>query len=671
MQRAVESLVAVLDQYATELPNGVPFCYLEDGEANERPLTYQKFKANARAIGGFLQSKGLQGKVVLLLFPQGLEYLIALFGCFYAGAIAVPAYPPRNNRNLKRLLLIMENCGAEHILADRDGINHILRMKRDFSDYRLYPYEEALEADLQRQERSVTPDDIAYLQYTSGSTQVPKGVVVTHRNLVENIKGLKETYYPYELKAMVSWIPMYHDMGLLSMLTTFTLKEVCCYFMSPAHFVQRPARWLQAISKYEAQYTVGPNFAYDLCCEKVSEADLQGVDLRCLKSMTNGSEPVRLSTIMEFYEKFAPFNLSFLAFCPGYGLAEATLGVSVLGAAENIRVVSKEAFPRTSRPLTVEDIPLEDADDYWVGCGHVVQNADVQIVDTASGQAVEDGEEGEVWVHHDGFVSQGYWNNKEASEQTFGNQLPDKAGKRYLRTGDLGFKLDGQLFITGRIKDMVIIRGQNFYPQDIELAAAQAHEALENNACAAFTLEEENRERLVLVQEVKRTKWRQADPDAVVLAIRQRLAEEFEISPYRIALIRPMSLPKTSSGKVQRYAAKAQLQKGELRILQHWKAQDSRPEPELNTIEGNSISPALIIAWLRQNIAEKTEMKQEEIDPLASIKDYPLESVDAIFLSNELSEWLGLTLTPDTFWAFDTIEELADFLHRKYQEAQS
>jgi len=664
-----ESLLAVLDKRAETEPGGVPFCYLADGEQEEQPLTYQAFESKAKALAASLQAEGLKGKRVLLLFPQGNEYLVALFGCFYAGVIAVPAYPPRNNRNLRRLLSIMENCGSRHIMSDRDGIAHIQQLKQDFSAYELLAFEDRVEAGKEWQAWPVPLDDVAYLQYTSGSTGAPKGVIITHRNLVENVKGLRETYRPYTLDTMVTWIPMYHDMGLLSMMTALTIGGGTCYFMSPVHFVQKPARWLQAISKYGAQYSVGPNFAFDLCCEKIADRDIADLDLSCLKSITSGSEPVRLSTLINFHKKFSPCGFDFMAFCPGYGLAEATLGVSTLSANEPVQIVHKEDMGN-SRTLDGKQLYVEQPAQYWVGCGHTVQGADVQIVNPQSLEALPKGQEGEIWVHHGGFVAQGYWNNEAATAHTFGNELAGQPGKRYMRTGDLGFLQAGQLYVTGRIKDMIIIRGANYYPQDIERVVEDAHGALEQNACAAFAHEAGAQEQLIVVQEVKRTEWRAADPEEVIQAIRQQLSEVFEIAPHQIVLIRPMSLPKTSSGKVQRQATREAWMQGDLRVLKEWTAKVAEPETTAGGEMPPEVTVASIISVIRQRVAEKAKVPLEEVKPEAAVQDYPLESIEAIFLSDELSEWLGLKLTPDTIWALGSIEELANFLYERYQEEQ-
>lgn len=663
-----ESLVDVLRSFADSNPEGTPFCYLADGETEEQPLSYQAFDEQAQAVAAELQARQLQGERVLLLFPQGLEYLISLFGCFYAGAIAVPAYPPRSNHNLLRLLAIMDSCEARHILADQDGISHIQRLKQDFSGYELLAYEDLVAAGSTWDERPISGEATAYLQYTSGSTGTPKGVIVTHANMMANIEGLKETYYPYSANRMVSWIPMYHDMGLLSMMTAFTIPKSTCYFMSPVHFVQKPARWLQAMSRYRANYSVGPNFAYDLCCEKVSEADMEGLDLSALKSITTGSEQVRLSTLRNFYQKFSAYGFDFMAFCPGYGLAEATLGVSVLSANEQVQIVPKTGDQQPIY-LDEQDLDIDEPDQYWVSNGHIVRGADVKIVDAKTQMPMPESQEGEIWVHHPGFVSKGYWGQPEASKAAFYNYLPGDTERRYLRTGDLGFLLNGEVFVTGRLKDMIIIRGRNYYPQDIELAVTQAHPALSLNACAAFAVDSGQREALVIVQEVSRTAWREAVPEAVIEAIRQTLAEAFEIQAARIFLIRPISLPKTSSGKIQRYAARQQMLDGQLRVLHAWE-QTETAATEAEDLENGPITQTSITVWLQQKIAEKARMSVQDIDLNQSVKDYPLESIDAIFLSDELSEWLEVKVSPDTFWAFSSISELAAFLAEQHQASK-
>ncbi len=666
----MENLVDLLQHRAQEAPDFTPFIFLKDGVSDEQPLSHRYFDEQARRVAAHLQSRGLKGERLLLLFPQGIEYLIALFGCFYAGVIAVPAYPPRNNRNLLRLKAIMKDCDAGAILADQKGIEYMAGMKEDFSGYTFLPLEELMDKPAEWQPHRVALSDIAYLQYTSGSTGDPKGVIIRHENVMANVYGCMQTYIP-GLKRVVSWIPMYHDMGLISMLSYFVTGNVKCYFMAPVHFIQRPVRWLTAATHYQAEFILGPNFAFDLCCEKITDEQLDGLDLSSIRSVVSGSERVRWRTIQAFCERFGPVGFPKTGFLPSFGLAEATLIVTTSALDQKAKVKA----PESGHSLVDWDAPSLHAanpEQVQVSNGKPVDGAKVIIVDAGTKERCAEGTEGEIWASYPGSIASGYWERPEESKETFGNYTAAGDGP-YLRTGDLGFLIDGELFITGRSKDLIIIRGANYYPDDIEEVVAQAHPALQDNGCAAFAIEQAGSERLVIVQEVRRTEWRNADEQEVVGAIRQSVSEVFEIQPYAIALIRPMSLPKTSSGKVQRYAAREDYRNGTLRAVHEW------AQPEVNPAQPGHIpdpgttgfgAPA-IVQWLQQQIAEKVKMPAEHIKATDPVKAYPLESVDAVFISDELSDWLKLRLTPDTFWAFDSIQELAEHLLKQYQETHA
>jgi len=662
------SLVGVLRAYALSHPNSIPFTYLADGEQEEQNLTYAEFDQQARKIAASLQAQHLEGERVLLLFPQGLEYLIALFGCFYAGVIAVPAYPPRNNRNLKRLLSIMADCNARYFLTDRACAAHMQQMKQDFSAYQFLVYEDLGRTDADWKERAVKADDIAYLQYTSGSTGNPKGVIIRHQYMVVNAKQCQSSYSD-DMYCALNWIPMYHDMGLMSMMSYF-MRNARCYFMSPAHFVQKPLRWLQAISRYGVQFTLAPNFAFDLCCEKIDDTKLDGLNLSTLKDVITGSERVRLPTMIAFHNKFKKCGFHIDAFIPSYGLAEATLIVTTTGPGHSPVVVPHHDLNR-ARTLDESDLRMDGSQEYHLSNGLPVAGASIKIVSPQTRQPMEESEEGEIWVHFPGSVSEGYWEKEQVSQEVFHNYLPGEEGKRYLRTGDLGFLKNGELFVTGRIKDMIIVRGSNYYPQDIEFEVQASHKALEQNAGAAFAVEAEGQEQLTIVQEVKRSAWRTVDPDETIEALRQAVANTFEIMPHHIMLIRPMSLPKTSSGKIQRNTTRQQLLEGKLRVIREWQQSAEKEEQSVEDIEAGQVDKNSIQLWLQRKIAEKAKMQPDEIVMDASARDYPLESVDAVYITTELSDWLKVDLNADVFWAFDTIGELVDFLYDKYQEVQS
>ncbi len=663
----MENLVDLLQRRAKEAPEFTPFIFLRDGVSDEQPLSHRLFDEQARCVAAHLQARGLKGERLLLLFPQGIEYLIALFGCFYAGVIAVPAYPPRNNRNLLRLQAIMKDCDARFILADQKGVEYMEGMREDFSAYTFLPMEELTGTPAEWVPHQVGLDDVAYLQYTSGSTGDPKGVIIRHENVMANVYGCMQTYIP-NLKRVVSWIPMYHDMGLISMLSYFVLGNVECYFMAPVHFIQRPVRWLMAATRYRAEFILGPNFAFDLCCEKIADEQLENIDLSSIRSVVSGSERVRWRTIQAFCERFGPVGFPKTGFLPSFGLAEATLIVTTSALDKKAKVKA----PESGQSLLAWDDPaLQGAnpEQVQVSNGEPVNGAKVVIIAAGTTEPCPEGTEGEIWVSYINSIASGYWERPAESKDIFDNYTATGDGP-YLRTGDLGFLMDGELFITGREKDLIIIRGANYYPDDIEEVVEHAHPALQDNGCAAFAIEKSGRERLVLVQEVRRTEWRNADEQEVVDAIRQAVSEVFEIQPYAIALIRPMSLPKTSSGKVQRYAAREDYQNGALRIMHEWiqpeaTAISAGPVPEPGTAE---FGVPAIVQWLQQQIAEKVKMPAAQIKATDPVKAYPLESVDAVFISDELSDWLKLRLTPDTFWAFDSIQELAEHLFKQYQE---
>lgn len=663
----MDNLVELLQRRAQEAPDFTPFIFLRDGVSDEQPLSHRLFDEQARRVAAHLQAQGLKGERLLLLFPQGIEYLIALFGCFYAGVIAVPAYPPRNNRNLLRLKAIMQDCDARFILADQKGVEYMEGMQEDFSAYTFLPMEKLMGAPAEWVPHPVSPEDIAYLQYTSGSTGDPKGVIIRHENVMANIAGCMHTHIS-DLSRSVSWIPMYHDMGLISMLTYLVQGGVKCYFMSPVHFIQQPVRWLAAVSRYQAEFTLGPNFAFDLCCEKITDEQLEGLDLSSIRSVVSGSERVRWRTIQAFCERFGQVGFPKTGFLPSFGLAEATLIVTTSALDQKARVYCPEAG-QSLLAWDAEALQNANPEQVQVSNGKPVDGAEVVIVDAQTKALCPEGAEGEIWTAYPSSIASGYWERPEESKKTFENYTASGQGP-YLRTGDLGFLMDGELFITGREKDLIIIRGANYYPDDIEEVVEQAHPALQDNGCAAFAVEQSGGERLVLVQEVRRTEWRNADEQKVVDAIRQAVSEVFEIQPYAIALIRPMSLPKTSSGKVQRYAAREDYQNGALRMMHEWTQPEATPTGAGPVPEPGAADfgvPA-IVQWLQQQIAEKVKMPVEQIKATDPVKAYPLESVDAVFISDELSDWLKLRLTPDTFWAFDSIQELAEHLFRQYQE---
>ncbi len=574
--------VSCLSTLATERPDGIAFIYLADGEQSEIRWTFGQLDQQARAIAQRLQSSGMEGERAILLFPPGLDFIASLFGCFYAGVVAVPAYPPRRNRNVRRIHTIAKDANAKVAITVRDQIERIDRFIDDAPQLRDLDWFAADGMDLSSASQWIQPeihrDSLAVLQYTSGSTGSPKGVMLTHGNLIANCAWITEAFGTRKHEVGLSWLPMYHDMGLVGgVLNPIFVNcpnsgsECFNLIMSPTAFLQKPARWLEAISRYQVSISGGPNFAYDYCTKKITEEESERMDLGSWEVAFNGAEPVRASTIQNFSRRFARCGFRQEAFYPCYGMAESTLMIT--GNERYERPVSR-CFdgPRLDDRDVVSVEPIDPNARQLVGCGRPAAMTSVRIVDPETRRECPLGRVGEIWVSG-ASVARGYLNQEQITEETFcakpaGLPSADTQHLNYLRTGDLGFFHDGQLFVTGRLKDLIIVRGVNRYPQDIELTIEQSDERLRTGAAAAFAVEMDGRERLILVSEVERVadnNW-----DEVIGAVRRNVTATHELAPDGILLIRAGSIPKTSSGKIQRHACRAGFLENSLMVIADW-----------------------------------------------------------------------------------------------------
>lgn len=538
------TMVELLRLRATEHPGRLAFTFLANGESEAGSLTWGDLDARARAIAARLQGLAASGERALLLHPPGLEMITAFFGCLYAGVIAVPLFPPRPNRPLPRLQSIARDARATLALTTsdvQDDLQRRVRQTPELAGLRWLATDQVSETAPWRAP-SLDGDSLAYLQYTSGSTSTPKGVMVTHENLVENERMLVHAWGNHEDATIVSWLPLYHDMGLIGVVLQAVYTAAHCVLMPPVSFLQQPLRWLKAVSRYRARFSGGPNFAYDLCARKVTAAQKAELDLSGWEVAFSGSEPIRAETLRRFAAVFEPCGFRWEAFCPGYGLAEATLAVSSCRWTDAPRIVE------SSRPS--------------VGCGAELPGSRIAIVDPGTGVRCAPGQEGEIWVSGP-HVARGYWGRLEESLDTFGARLADPDEGPFLRTGDLGFLLDGELHVSGRIKDLIILDGRNLYPQDVEETVEECHPGLRTAGGAAFSVDDGEQERLVVVHEVDRH-TREDEHAEIVAAVRQAVAEEHDARVWRVCLIRPGTLPKTSSGKVQRQACRAAFLAGSL-----------------------------------------------------------------------------------------------------------
>ena len=673
---ALETLVELLQQRAQHQPQRLAYRFLLDGELDAVEITYAELDCQARAIATLLSPAAL-GQRVLLLYPPGLDYIAAFFGCLYAGAIAVPAYPPtsaRMDRTLPRRLRAIVQDAQPLVALTNTAIlplgEALAAQDPAMGAVRWLPTD-TLDDDLA--DRWTAPDvsgaTLAFLQYTSGSTATPKGVMLTHGNLLHNLLLIKESIQANEHSQGVIWLPPYHDMGLIGGILQPMYSGFPVTLMSPLSFLQRPMRWLEAISRYRGTIGAGPNFAYDLCARKATPEQIAALDLSSWTVALNGAEPIRTDSLERFAAAFEPCGFRRETFYPCYGLAEATLIVSggQMSASPIVRSFDAEAIGRNE--VTAPTTPSEART--LVGCGVTLRDQRIVIANPQTGAECQPGEIGEIWVRGPS-VARGYWDRPETTEQTFGARLAGSGEGPFLRTGDLGFLDNGELFVTGRLKDLIIIRGRNLYPQDIELTVEQSHFALRPGGGAAFAIDVNDEERLVVVQEVER-QHRKADVAEVAAAIRAAIAEQHEAQVYAVALLKPGSVPKTSSGKIQRHACREGFLENTLDVIAVSTLDeaaviadgaDDLTREALLALPNAEQHPRLT-AYLQAQVARvlRTAAAQVAIDqPISALG---LDSLGAVDLQHTIESHLGVVVPMTSFLQGASIAEVADDVLRE------
>ena len=671
---AAATLVDLLRWRAHHQPDRLAYTFLKDGEEEEAQYTYAELDRKARTIAANLSKEGRVGDRALLLYPAGLEYIAAFFGCLYAGIIAVPAYPPRRNRSLNRIEGIVSDAQARFTLTTshiRSDIERSFSEDPVLKDMNVVSTDGLLLSDsTQWVEPDLNGDSLAFLQYTSGSTGTPKGVMVSHGNLLHNEAQLLDAFGTSENSTVVGWLPLYHDMGLIGNVLHPMFVGFPCYLMAPVAFLQKPIRWLQVISRYGATISGGPNFAYDLCVRKTTPQQRAELDLSSWNLAFNGAEPVHPQTLRRFSEAFKVAGFSENSFSPCYGLAEATLFVSsdALGAPIRIHRVKASSLEQN----LVEHAEGDPQDTRsLVSCGQPWHNQSLYIVDAESGKPCPSGRVGEIWIHGDS-VAKGYWGRKEETKSTFEAPLPGLNGRSALRTGDLGFIEDGHLYVTGRLKDLIIIRGRNHYPQDIEKTVEDSHEALEKGACAAFSFDDSGVERLGIAIEVKRVHLRTLDADEVVKAIRRAVSEVHELQVYTVLLLKPKRIPKTSSGKIQRRACRLGYLQGTLNTigthsLEKLDVEDGDVTEAFLDRGALSVLPpserkTLVSFFLQQLVAKSLKVNVSDVDPKHSLSTLGMDSLDTIELKLEIERNLRMTVPMDEALNDMSVTDLADKL---------
>ena len=552
------NLIDLLRDRAAAQPEAPAFTFLQSGEHEGAAMTWSALDVRSRAIAAAIQSRTAPGDRVLILLPPGLDFIPAFFGALYAGAVAIPAYAPsgsRADRTSARLRGMISDAGVTLVASSTALHARASMLQATVPELAGLPWVEVDAVEDSRAESWRIPrcsgDTLALLQYTSGSTAVPRGVMVTHGNLLHNLAHSAASAGHTTDTVSVSWLPVNHDMGLIDGVLQPVFSGYPAYLMAPAAFLQRPSRWLQAISRYGATHSGGPNFAYDLCVRRVADDERDALDLSTWRIAFNGSEPIRRSTMERFHRAFAQCGFPWRAFRPAYGLAESTLLVTSTAPGE---------------PLSFLDVEPGRS---VVSCGAVNGASRVRIVDPTTHAAVADGGVGEIWVAS-GSVAAGYWNRPRETADTFEGFIDGVKGP-YLRTGDLGCIVNRQLFVTGRIKDVLIVRGVKHYPQDIEATAEAAHHALRPGCCAAFRVEHFGGEAVAIAAEVEpRQPIDAQELDGAIDAIRRDVAAVHQVTPASISLVTAGSLPKTTSGKLQRFLCREGVASGNFEILASW-----------------------------------------------------------------------------------------------------
>ncbi len=677
-QENFASFVELLGKRASQHPAKPALGYLRDGQTDEVWRTFGQLDSKARAVAAELQRSGHAGRAALLMYGPGLEFVAALLGCLYAGVVAVPVCLPRPRRSFERLEGIASDCGAELVLTSRSLLPSLREraIAHRCLDRARWSTTDDVEPDAAADWNPFYPDAnaTACIQYTSGSAAEPKGVILTHGNLLFNSQLIHEAFGHGPDSVGLIWLPHYHDMGLIGGILQPLFGAFPTVLMSPLHVVQQPLRWLEAVSRFRATTSGGPNFVYELCVQRIEHEQCQGLDLSSWQIAFNGAEPIRSETLERFADKFARYGFRLEAFFPCYGLAEATLFVSggprsVSPSVERLRKTALESHQVSGANGDTEDVVRV------VGCGSPPLTQRVAIVDPNSLSPCPEDRVGEIWVSGPS-VASGYWNRPRETTETFRAHIANNGDERYLRTGDLGFLKGDQLFVTGRLKDLLIIDGRNCYPQDIELTVEKCHPSLRFHCGAAFLTGDFDRE-LVVVQEVERN-GRGVDVDAVFSSIRRAVSEEHEVSIESIVLVKTGGVPKTSSGKIRRRRCRELYLRGELPVVACWQHADAVPRLSGGCAECDAECPESVAsgvdcrveragledaeavqAWLVDRIARRIQCEPCRIDIRQPFAWYGLQSRDALELSGELENRLGRRLSPTLLYDCPTIESLA------------
>ncbi|WP_445374997.1 aminotransferase class I/II-fold pyridoxal phosphate-dependent enzyme [Photorhabdus tasmaniensis] len=649
----MNAICQMIEKRASETAGELIFKFLCDGESEKEQLSWKDLHQGQKSIAYYLQQYCQPGERVIIMLPSGLLFVQTMAACLYSSVVAVPVNHSRpNGKGWDTMIKIIMNSDAKLIITSSEQIEKIkqaLAKVNSLNNVIVICPEDLINAKESAPYR--TGSNLALLQYTSGSTGDPKGVMVSHENLMSNLESIKNRFSCSQEGCGVIWLPPYHDMGLLGGILQPLYSGIPVVLMPPTSVIQQPIRWLKAISKYKATISGGPNFIYEQSVERISNKDLEVIDLSSWKNAFCGAEPVRADVIQRFYDRFSPYGFNKEAIYPCYGLAESTLYVS--GPVTNSSGMKVENF--NSKALSEGNvIKANKADDNAVLISHGKpdENHEIIICNPDTSEILPEGKVGEIWVKGPS-VTYGYWSNEIATDNTFNQYTSDNKGP-YLRSGDLGFLFDDELYISGRIKDLIIIRGKNHYPQDIENTSHMTDPSLISGGSIAFS----DDKGVVVIQEVKRIEINKINTQEIIKKIRVNVTNHHEVSVSKVILIKPGGILKTSSGKVRRKAMQEMFNSGKLIAIDEWHTQSANSDKKNNNEDSHSsVIRNWFDHWLMRETGETlADIKSEEF----RLEHLPIDSLQKATL---LADFSDLTSHPLPSDMFDRHEYLGSFLN--------
>ncbi len=648
--KSYQTLVEIVQDFVKKHPDFI--VYVDKTEKEEKSMNYKELDHRANSIAFDLKKSINKGDRVILLFHNSLAFVEAFFGTLYAGGIPVPTYPPLNNTSAERLDHIFKDSGSSCILTYSPLYKKIVELYSDYN-YQIYNVDEIQHDHPPKFDVKLTGDDIAFIQYTSGSTGDPKGVLISHSNVIYNLRKIQRSTNPKLTNRIALWMPNYHDMGLIGGILTSVCDIATLYIMKPIDFIRNPYSWLKLMSDHKCTASLAPNFAFNYCYEKISEDKVSTLDLSHASSIFNGAEPINKTVFDRFFEKFAPTGIKKQAINFCYGLAEATLLVTVVDYAHAV-----EFYTFDGHALAKGKVKIANIQDQHVvtlaNCGKTMLDTVVRIVNPDTHLACSDDEVGEIWIKGP-LVAQGYFNNPEETSKKFNQTIKDTGETGFFKTGDLGFFINDNLFVSGRIKDVIIVKGRNYYPHDIEFLVQDLHESIKKENVVAFGIQYEDSEEIAILLELNRPKKYADQFEEIADLIRSKVARTIGVMPQMIIFAESRSIPRTTSGKIKRTETKNLFINKEIKTIYQFNLNQNK----MSTKKTNLVLEG-IQKWIVDELASISGMKAEEIKTDVKFEHLGIDSMSMAELAEKIEAKIDVELPVDLLWEHPTIESVSE-----------